>query len=146
MEVAYALLTTCFYLHNEKQHARPSRDRVRMVEEVSDEYCGEQEDTEEHFGLAFGTSSVIESNTTSEDINIVQAPYNKTVKRFMVSYMQLACTQSNAHIYSCISIHTHSSTPTYTCAHHPHTHILYCIPWPQVHNVYTLSSSNSYFI
>ena len=91
MEVAYALLTTCFYLHNEKQHARPRKDRVRMVEEFSDldEHGGQQQGTVEHFGLTFGTLTSTQGDSTSDDIDVVKAPYIKTAKRFMVRLITL---------------------------------------------------------
>ena len=109
VEVAYALLTTCFYQHNEKHHARPSKDRVRMVEELSDvdEHYGQQHGTVEHFGLAFGTPFTTQGDLTSDDIDVVKAPYIKTAKRFMVC-------KTHTHTYTHTHTHIHTLTHTYT--------------------------------
>jgi hypothetical protein len=83
VEVAYALLATCFYLHNAKQHARSNKERVQIVEEVSDDDDSSHED-QEQFGLSFQAPPPLLDVQNYEHIDILQEPYKETAQRFTV--------------------------------------------------------------
>lgn len=91
MELAYALLTTCFFKHNEKQSARPHKSRVRIVEEVSAEDC---QGTDEQFGLSFaplpvGTSLANQDVQSSEAMDILKVPYSEILQHVSVRHQNI---------------------------------------------------------
>lgn len=87
VELAYALLTTCFFWHNEMQCARSHKARVRIMEKVSGGDCPL---TDEHFGLSFGTpvgtSFTSQGTLSSEAMDILKAPYGEILQRFSVRH------------------------------------------------------------
>ena len=87
VELAYALLTTCFFQHNAKQLAHSDESRPRYVEELFTE-CQEHA-TQEQFGLSFETpsnASPAAQDGSAKAIDIMKASYAEILKHFTVSY------------------------------------------------------------
>ena len=87
VELAYALLTNCFFQHNAKQLARLNKCRPRYVEELSTE-C-HRHVTQEVFGLSFetpSTTSLAAREGSAEAIDIIKATYGEITRHFTVSY------------------------------------------------------------
>ena len=98
VELAYALLTTCFFQHNEKQYARLHKGRVRTVEEVSAE---DSQVTDENFGLSFtpsiGTSPTNQHVLAFEAMDILKVPYGDILQRVSVRHKNI---RKHASIYT----------------------------------------------
>ena len=87
VELAYALLTTCFFQHNAKQLAHSDESRPRYVEELFTE-CQEHA-KQEQFGLSFETpsnASPAAQDGSAKAIDIMKASYAEILKHFTVSY------------------------------------------------------------
>ena len=115
------MLTTCFYLHNEKQQARQSKARVRMVEEVSDDCLSSQQTPQECFGLSFDAPTPTPQDTSVEAIDVEKSTYLDVVKHFTVygkTHTHAPRCVHEASTWMCLPMNAHTHT-------HARTHFFF---------------------
>ena len=90
------MLTTCFFQHNERQHAHSEKGRVRIIEEVASDSRVEEPLTDEHFGLLFHTSQSVPSvlcqdhdQSSGGNLDITKSTYSEILQHFQASLIRI---------------------------------------------------------